>query len=152
MGESSPETLTASDRVLLAEELPRLAVQYPKFLMNDGIAQAIVQPPSSPDDCVFSKMSANYSPDLRSRVEPCVFGGTPDCSQCGCAISSGLHWIKAIHLAGPLKVDHLVQSSIRIGRLVNRLRSRSTTPSRWDQDLSNSPAPRQESELVQIQR
>jgi MoaA/NifB/PqqE/SkfB family radical SAM enzyme len=150
IGESSPETLTPSDRALLAEELPRLALQYPKFLMNEGVARAIVGPPSSPDECIFSKMSANYSADLRSRVEPCVFGGTPDCSQCGCAISSGLHWIQGIKLAGPLKVNHLVQGSIKIGRLTNRLRSRSTTPSRWDQDAPDPPAPKQEDELIQI--
>jgi MoaA/NifB/PqqE/SkfB family radical SAM enzyme len=152
VGESSPETLNPSDRMLLAEELPRLALGYPKLLMNEGIARAIVRPPSSPDGCIFSKMSANYSADLISRVEPCVFGGTPDCSQCGCAISSGLHWIQGIKLAGPLKVNHLVEGSIQIGRLVNRLRSRSTTPSRWDQEGPHSPVPKQEDELVQIQR
>jgi MoaA/NifB/PqqE/SkfB family radical SAM enzyme len=148
IGESSPETLTASDRLLLAEELPRLAQEYPKFLMNDGIARAIVDPPSSPRDCVFSKMSANYSADLRSRVEPCVFGGTPDCSQCGCAISSGLHWIQGIQLAGPLKVGHLVNGSIQFGRLVNRLRFREHTPHRWSQKVGPVEAT---DELVQIQ-
>ena len=152
VGESSPETLTAADRLQLAEELPKLASKYPKLLMNKGIAGAIVAPPKSPDDCVFSKMSANYSADLSTRVEPCVFGGKPDCSQCGCAISSGLHWIKGINLAGPLEVGHLVRGSIGVGRLMNRLRARSTTPPRWDQDAASRSLPAQEAELVQIQR
>src|ERR1700721_18993 len=101
IGEESAEKLTPEDRVTLAAELPRLAKLYPKFLMNEGVAGAIVRPPSDPGDCVFSKMSANYSADLRTRVEPCVFGGNPDCSQCGCAISSGLHWIRGVKFAGP---------------------------------------------------
>ena len=42
-----------------------------------ALAGAFVRPPKNPDDCLFSKMSANYSADLESRVEPCVFGGTP---------------------------------------------------------------------------
>ncbi|HWF37507.1 MAG TPA: radical SAM protein, partial [Candidatus Acidoferrales bacterium] len=88
IGEESPEKLAPVDRQLLAEKLPQLARRYPKFLMNQGIAGAIVAPPQNPEDCVFSKMSVNFSADLRSRVEPCVFGGTPDCTQCGCAISS----------------------------------------------------------------
>jgi MoaA/NifB/PqqE/SkfB family radical SAM enzyme len=149
VGESSPELLAPADRLLLADQLPQLARKYPKLLMNEGIARAIVEPPSSPDECVFSKMSANYSADLRTRVEPCVFGGTPDCSQCGCAISSGLHWIKGIKLAGPLTVGHLVRGSIRAGRVVNRLRSRTTVPTRWDKGM---PAADRETELVQIQR
>jgi MoaA/NifB/PqqE/SkfB family radical SAM enzyme len=152
IGESSPEILTPSDRLLLAEELPRLALQYPKLLMNEGIAEAIRRPPASPDDCVFSKMSANYSADLRTGVEPCVFGGAPDCSQCGCAISSGLHWIQGIQLAGPLKVNHLVEGSIQIGRLMNRLRSRSMTPHRWDQNEANPLTPKREEDLIQIER
>jgi hypothetical protein len=97
-------------------------------------------------------MSANYSADLSTRVEPCVFGGKPDCSQCGCAISSGLHWIKGINLAGLLEVGHLVRGSIGVGRLMNRLRARSTTPPRWDRDAASRSLPAQEAELVQIQR
>ncbi len=148
IGEESAEKLTLADRELLADELPKLAQRYPKFLMNQGIAAAIVRPPSNPEECVFSKMSVNYSADLQSRVEPCVFGGSPDCSQCGCAISSGLHWIRSVKLAGPLKVGHLVQASIRIGRLTNRFRRRSTLPTRW----STGADEKAENELVQIER
>jgi hypothetical protein len=116
--------------------------------MNQGIADAIVAPPKSPEDCVFSKMSVNFSADLRSRVEPCVFGGTPDCTQCGCAISSALHWVRDVNLAGPLKVGHLVKGSVGIGKLVNRFRRRSALPPRW----RAQEVPEEESELVQIER
>ena len=145
--EQSPKILTVDDRASLARQLPALALRYRKLLFNEGLAQAFLRPPKNPDDCVFSKMSANYSADFVTRVEPCVFGGTPDCSQCGCAISSGLHWIRDVRL-GPVKVDHFIAGSVKVGRLVNRLRSRAAQPSRW-----NSSAPRSDpkDKLVQIQ-
>lgn len=132
IGEQSPETLAPEDRETLAMELPRLAKRYPKFLFHDGLGKALLHPPKSPDDCLFSKMSANYSADFETRVEPCVFGGTPDCSQCGCAISSGLHWIRTEKVVGPLKVDHFIQGSINIGRLINRFRPSAPEPPRWE--------------------
>ena len=56
IGEQSTEMLTPNDRVLLARSLPSLAKQYRKLLITEGMAEAIVHPPSSPDDCLFSKM------------------------------------------------------------------------------------------------
>jgi MoaA/NifB/PqqE/SkfB family radical SAM enzyme len=150
LGEQSAEMLSSQDRELIARELPDLSKKYPKLLMSEGVARTILRPPSNPDDCLFSKMSANYSADLKSRVEPCVFGGAPDCSQCGCAISSGLHWVKSIKLAGPVKINHFVQSSINVGLFFNRLRQHSTQLSRWTQGAqkldSKPPA-----NLVQIE-
>jgi hypothetical protein len=143
--EQSAEMLTADDRRRLARELPPLRHRYPKLLMSDGIAQAFVSPPETPQECLFSKMSVNYSADLRTRVEPCVFGGTPDCRQCGCAISSGLHWIKGVSVAGPLKVGHLVEASVAVGRAVARLGDDSSKVRRW-----NAEPPPQEAPLVQI--
>jgi MoaA/NifB/PqqE/SkfB family radical SAM enzyme len=148
LGERSAETLTPELRVELARQLPALAKQYPKLLFTDGLAEAVLRPPKDPGDCVFAKMSANYSADLESRVEPCVFGGTPDCSQCGCAISSGLHWVRSVQLAGPLKVDHMISASLKAGRLVSRFRSRGGQPSRWKP--SGPPPPANNVDLVQI--
>jgi organic radical activating enzyme len=150
LAEQSPEMLTDADRQFVARQLPPVAKKYPKLLTSEGIARAILHPPSDPGNCLFSKMSANYSADLQSRVEPCVFGGAPDCTQCGCAISSGLHWIKSVKLAGPLKIDHFVQSSINVGLFMNRLRSHSAQLSRW---RSGEPklAPKPPVDLIQIQ-
>lgn len=147
IGEVSPETLTHEERVRLAWQLTELAARYPKLLTHEGVGRAIVSPPANPDDCLFAKMSANYSADLKSRVEPCVFGGKPDCSQCGCAISSGLHWIRSVPIAGPLKVGHMVNGSIRLGRFANRLRSGSGKNSRWGGRVSK---PEGTAGLVQI--
>ncbi len=148
IGEESAERLTPEDRAAVARELPSLAKRFPKLLFNDGVAQAFLHPPENPADCVFARMSANYSADLRSRVEPCVFGGTPDCSQCGCAISSGLHWIRTIPVAGPLKVGHFIKGSINLGLLANRLRAAPEKPSRWTPGNSTSP---RNNDLVEIQ-
>ena len=149
IGERSPETLTQADRETLAVELPSLEKRYPKLLFNEGIANAFLRPPKNPDDCLFAKMSANYSADFETRVEPCVFGGTPDCSQCGCAASSGLHWIRGIKLAGPVKVDHFISTSVKIGLMMNRLRSRAARPARWNPP-DTSPDSKND-KLIQIQ-
>ena len=75
MGEQSAEMLTPADREFVARELPRLRKIYPKLLINDGIGQAFVNPPAEPKDCLFAKMSVNYSADFKTRVEPCVSRG-----------------------------------------------------------------------------
>lgn len=146
IGEQSAERLTPENRIELAAQLPALAKLYPKLLFNKGLGEAFVHPPKNPDDCLFSKMSANYSADLVSRVEPCVFGGNPDCSQCGCAASTGLHWVRSVKIAGPVKVGHFVSGSVRTGRMMNRLRSSPAQISRW----TRSGNPPSDSGLVQL--
>lgn len=129
--EESPEKLTLADREGIARELPRLAKHYPKLLVPEGVARAFVNPPRNPEDCVFSKMSMNYSADLKTHVEPCVFGGNPDCSQCGCSISSALHWVRDIRVAGPLRVGHLVQGSLAVGTAVKKMRGDRDAANLW---------------------
>ena len=148
IGEQSPEMLTPADRAVIAAKLPTLARRYPKLLFNEGLAQAILVPPKNPGDCVFAKMSANYSADFSTRVEPCVFGGTPDCSQCGCAASTGLHWIRGVKVAGPLKINHFIAGSIRVGLLMNRLRSSAPRPPRWNR--TDTPSQPDANNLVHI--
>jgi MoaA/NifB/PqqE/SkfB family radical SAM enzyme len=145
IGEESAEKLTPEQRQTIARELPGLREKYPKFLMSPGIAQALLEPPRNPQECLFSKMSTNYSADLSTRVEPCIFGGTPDCSQCGCVISSGLHYAQKIKVAGPLKIGHLVRGSVAIGALGNRLRT-GAKPARW----KNRAIQPSRAELIQI--
>jgi MoaA/NifB/PqqE/SkfB family radical SAM enzyme len=129
--EHAPEVLIPPERAAVAEELRRLKPQYPKLLMNSGIARAIQVPPATPSECMFSRMSTNYSADLRTRVEPCIFGGTPDCSQCGCAISSGLHWLKTVRVARLVKIETLVNCSVAVGSVLGKLRSEYRVHPRW---------------------
>jgi len=142
-GENTPEMLTAEDRAMLARVLPPLRERYPKFLMSPGIAQALLEPPRNPEECLFAKMSTNYSADLQSRVDPCIFGGTPDCQQCGCVISSGLHYAQTVKVAGPLRIRHLVKASVAVGSVFNRFRSVGK-PTRWGSGKGNGDT------LVQI--
>jgi MoaA/NifB/PqqE/SkfB family radical SAM enzyme len=128
IGEHTPEMLRPEERRAVAEALVPFRDRYPKLLINEGIAQALIEPPRAPEQCLFSRLSANYSADLKTRVEPCVFGGRPDCSQCGCTVSSALHWVRNVSIAGPLKIDHLLQASLAVGRLNNRLRPRPQPP------------------------
>ena len=113
-----------------------------------AVAGEAAPPPRDPDDCIFSKMSVNYTADLRTRVEPCIFGGDPDCSRCGCAISSALHWIGHRKVAGPLTVGHLVRGSVRVGKFAANFRPGVREALRWERDLA-AAAGRQDS-LVQI--
>lgn len=149
IGEHSPETLTQEDRETLGRELPLLEKRYPKLLFNEGISKAFLNPPKSPEDCLFARMSANYSADFETRVEPCVFGGTPDCSHCGCAASTGLHWIRGIKVAGSLKVDRFIATSVKIGLMMSRIRSRAARPSRWTSSAMSRNA--KNDKFVQIQ-
>jgi MoaA/NifB/PqqE/SkfB family radical SAM enzyme len=144
-GESSAEMLSSEDRHRLAENLPRMSRRFPKLMLPEGMARAFAEPPKSPAQCLFSKMSVNYTADLKTNVEPCVFGGDPDCSQCGCSISAGLHWIGGIKVAGPLKVGHLVRASMAAGSAMNRVFPHKPQLSRWNR-AAETPA-----SLVQIE-
>lgn len=148
VGEESAERLTQQDRELVAATLPELQARYSKLLMNAGMARALLSPPSNPGACMFSKMSNNYSADLKTRVEPCVFGGTPDCSQCGCMATTGIRFVEETRLLGPLKAGHLVNASVGIGSAMNRLRE-SATPARWK---ANFPSTSRDQDLVQIEQ
>jgi len=135
--------LTRNDRPLLFKRMPSWKHQFPKLLMTPAMADAFARPPENPAECVFSKMSVNFSADLRTRVEPCILGGVPDCSQCGCAASVGFHSLRHTPLVGRLKVGHLLAASVAVGTTVGRLR-RSIEPERW-----RKPKP-QKRELVQL--
>jgi sulfatase maturation enzyme AslB (radical SAM superfamily) len=130
--ESSPEMLLPEDRLRLAADLPAISRRFPKLMLPEAMARSFAEPPESPSQCLFSQMSVNYTADLKTNVEPCVFGGDPDCSQCGCSISAGLHWIGGIKVAGPLKVRHLVRASMATGAAVNRIFPHKTQIARWN--------------------
>jgi MoaA/NifB/PqqE/SkfB family radical SAM enzyme len=148
VGEESAEKLTQADREMIAKTLPEVQKRYSRLVMPPEMARALLSPPANPDQCLFSKMSTNYSADLRSRVEPCVFGGTPDCSQCGCMVTTGLRLVEEFRLLGPLKVGHMVNASVAIGSAVNRLRENAVMPARWNPRVPGPPP----QDLVQIEQ
>ncbi len=148
VGEQAPEILAPAERARLAQQMPGWQTRFPKLLVGKPYAEALESPPQNPDECIFSKMSANYSADLATRVEPCIFGGAPDCQQCGCAVSLGMHWLSRYKLAGPLRAGHLIGVSVASGTLVNRLRRATVRPDRWFRRLPN--AVEKKPALVQI--
>lgn len=77
VGEDSGERLTPQDRQRVAKELPQLGRWYPKLLLPEGMGRAFANPPRSPEECLFSKMSMNCFADLRTHIEPCVFWRHP---------------------------------------------------------------------------
>jgi MoaA/NifB/PqqE/SkfB family radical SAM enzyme len=116
-GEESAERLTAAARRRLWTLLPELKRKYPALILPHGATEAFATPPASPQECTFSRVSVNYSADLQTRIEPCFFGGDPDCSECGCAVSAGLHWLGGRPLALGLRARHLIDASLALGRV-----------------------------------
>jgi len=149
LGEKTPEMLTPESRRQLAEELVALNQKYKKLLWSQELSDALLRPPQTPNDCIFSKMSINYTADLDKRVEPCVFGGTPDCTQCGCAISIGAHRIGDFKVAGLIPARYLMEGSVMIGKLVAELNSKSQELVRWGErpQAPKTPTP----DLINIQ-
>ncbi len=147
-GEESAERLSAEQRERVASELPRLRERYPKLLTPNGYAQALLHPPASPRQCTFSRLSKNYSVDLKTHVEPCVFGGDPDCSQCGCSASAASHWVSEMRVAGPLKPKHLLHGSMAIGSAVARIKHLAMPA--WMERERGQIEPKREAGLVQI--
>lgn len=131
VGEQTAEVLTAEDRQKAAEQLATFRSRYPKFLFNHGMASTFLNPPRSPRECLFSRLSTNYSADLKTRVEPCVLGGQPDCANCGCAASIGLHWVKSAKILGPLRVGHAIRASMAVGGWLDGCRNESRLSQRW---------------------
>jgi len=116
IGADDVEVLSSELRARMIDEFLRLAERYPKLSFSKDIADGYREPPRSPAECIFSKTTINFSADLKTRVTPCQFGGTPDCSQCGCMASAGLTALGNYKLFDvvPLRMLHTV--SDRIGR------------------------------------
>ena len=122
VGEQSPEMLTGADRVKVVTELKRLRTGFPKLQMPTAVIDAYLDPPAGPGDCIFALTTECVSADLNTRITPCQFGGTPDCSNCGCMASAGLAAIGRHRLGGVIPIDALFKGSLGIGRAVSRLR------------------------------
>jgi len=122
VGEQSAEMLTGADRANVVAELKRLRTQYPKLQMPAPVLDAFLDPPASPADCIFAQTTDCVSADLTTRITPCQFGGTPDCSNCGCMASAGLAAIGRHRLGGVISIDALFKGSLGVGRAVSRLR------------------------------
>ena len=122
VGEMSAERLTPADRERVVSDLMALRLRHPKLEAPKGLIDVYAQPPSSPDECVFARTTRTVSADLTTRITPCQFGGTPDCSNCGCIASAGLAAVARHHLFGLIPIGPLFEGSLKIGEQVRRVR------------------------------
>ncbi len=114
-GATGPEILTPEQRVLVAEDLLRLRVQFPKLDMHESQIREILSPPSSPEECIFAMTTHTISADLKTKITPCQFGGDPDCSQCGCIASMGLAAVGHHRVVGSLTAGQIFHVSQQVG-------------------------------------
>ena len=128
MGEMSDERLTPENRKDVVTTLLTLRRRFSKLEMPKGMIEVYAEPPTSPDKCVFARVTHSVSADLQTRITPCQFGGRPDCANCGCVASAGLGALGRYRLAGPLKVDHIFDASLKVGSTVRAVRERFSRP------------------------
>jgi MoaA/NifB/PqqE/SkfB family radical SAM enzyme len=122
-GEDSPEMLRREDRARVVEEISDLHAKEPK--LHDMIPQVLrgyLQPPPTPDDCIFAKTTACLSSDLKRTITPCQYGGDPDCTQCGCMASVGLAAVGDYKLGGVMPLRTIFNGSLKLGGGMRRLR------------------------------
>jgi sulfatase maturation enzyme AslB (radical SAM superfamily) len=122
VGEESDEKLRPEDRLRVVADLLELRERFPKVEMPRGMIQVYADPPTSPEDCIFARVTRSVSADLQTRITPCQFGGTPDCANCGCIASAGLEAIGRHRLGGFVRIDPIFDASIGVGRVVQRWR------------------------------
>jgi len=124
VGETSREVLAPEVRRRAVTELGRLHRKFPALRLNGRMLEAFMKPPGHPDDCAFARLTHTISADLESRIEPCQFGGNPDCSQCGCLATMGLEAVLNYRLKIGVPVRTFFDASMAIGERVRRLRER----------------------------
>ena len=121
IGESREEVLSPEDRRRVVADLGRLHRVYPKLRLTTRMLDAYLKPPTSPERCIFARATGCVSSDLKTLVLPCQFGGSPDCSQCGCAATAGMEAIGQFRLAG-VRLGAIYDFSLKIGSLASRMR------------------------------
>ena len=100
-----------------------MQVAYPLIDMKKGLIEELRRPPASPKDCIFARTTLTVSADLKTRITPCQFGGTPDCSQCGCIASMVLAAVGHHQVVPGVTAGQIFFLSDLIGKGVSKLRS-----------------------------
>jgi MoaA/NifB/PqqE/SkfB family radical SAM enzyme len=121
VGEVSEERLLPIDRTRVVSDLMALRLRYPKVTINEETLAVYLEPPRSPDECIFARTTTSISADLTTRITPCQFGGTPDCANCGCLASAGLGAVGRHKLMGFVPIGSIFDRSLRVGERVRQL-------------------------------
>lgn len=113
-GEQCEERLTSEDRVSAVREILRLRPVFAKVDSPEAVLEGYLRPPSSPEECIFAQATTCVSANFTTRIEPCQFGGSPVCSECGCMASAGLASVGKFRVAG-IPLSRIFNFSRRIG-------------------------------------
>ena len=116
VGAESEEILSPAVRESIISDLEALRDRFPKLVLPDSVVSGYRDPPKSPADCIFARTTLNLTADLTTQVTPCQFGGTPDCSQCGCIASAGLAAVGSYKLFNILPLRSIYNVSDGIGQ------------------------------------
>src|SRR5882672_6891982 len=123
IGETSYEILPPDARTRVIRELLELREAFPKLAMAKVLIEAYANPPADPSHCIFAKSTMTVTADLKSKITPCQFGGTPDCSQCGCMASAGMTAVGEYRLPWiGIRAGSIYNASLGIGALAARIR------------------------------
>jgi MoaA/NifB/PqqE/SkfB family radical SAM enzyme len=125
VGETSYEILPPEARRQVITELRELGRIYPKLAMPKQVLAGFENPPDNPEKCIFARTTTTITADLKHKVTPCQFGGTPDCSQCGCMASAGLKAVGDYRLPLGIRAGTLYEASVKLGEIVSRVRAAS---------------------------
>ncbi len=120
IGDDLPEMLLPAERAQAIADMLALRKQFPKLDMPEGLIRQFKNPPRHPRDCVFALTTRTLSADLKTKIVPCQFGGTPDCGSCGCIASMGLAAVAAHKWGGVVPVGAIFKASFKIGQLRSR--------------------------------
>lgn len=120
IGATGEEILDPETRSRLLDEFEVLAKRFPKLNLPNHVLQGYRNPPKSPDECIFSRTTLNITADLKTKVSPCQFGGTPDCSQCGCIASAGLAAVGDYKLFNIMPLRSIYNLSDKIGKIIGK--------------------------------
>jgi MoaA/NifB/PqqE/SkfB family radical SAM enzyme len=114
-GEQTAERLSSQERLDTVRQLLLLRTAFAKLEMSDIVLKGYLNPPQSPQECIFAQTCTCISADLATRITPCQFGGRPVCAECGCIASAGLAAIGRYKLAGMVPLSTVFAASQKIG-------------------------------------
>ena len=114
-GDNSPERLRPRDREVLLETLAAVAAEFPKVHLPGMVLEGYRDPPRSPGECTFARLTTCVSADLKTTISPCQLGGRPVCAECGCMASAAMHALGRMKLGGLIPLGAILNASMRLG-------------------------------------
>jgi MoaA/NifB/PqqE/SkfB family radical SAM enzyme len=121
VGATDDEIIPPDKRPALLAHLSELDKAFPKLVMPKQVREGYLNPPQTPAECIFARTTLSLTADLKNRITPCQFGGTPDCSQCGCIASAGLKAVGEYRLLGFVPIKSLYNASDAFGKAATRI-------------------------------